>query len=1043
LKAKHLTLPAVILFAGALHSQNLRGVIAGHVTDAAKKPLAGLTVSLIHEETNKQRSAVTSSEGVYAVPSLAPGPYRIEVEAPGRRKHAQTLVLEVNQEVRLDIPLLDANQREEVTVIGVRPLLRADSMSVGSAMDGRQIAGLPLDGRNFSQLGLLVPGAAPNAQGSAGSVRGDFAFSVNGSREDSNAFLLDGVYNGDPKLNTVGVTPPVDAVREFEVLTSTYDASFGRAAGAQMNVVLKSGGNRLHGTAYQFFRNRALDARNYFAPAAENKPQNVRNQFGGSLGGPVRKDRTFFFADYEGRRVREGITRTTNVPTALERVGDFSRSSVFAIDLFTQAPFPGNVIPRNRQSPIGAAIAALYPLPNRATPGRNFVSSPSLRDAEDHFDVRLDHAVSRGGDLSVRYSFADRDLYEPFSGAGFSLVPGYGTNVPRRAQNVAISETHALTPALLNEFRAGFNRVANGSFQENQSRNLSRAVGLPSNASNPRDFGLPLISLTGYSPIGDEYNNPQHGVTNVYQLVDQVTLVKGRHLVRAGGDFRLLQQNAYRDVLSRGFISFLGFTGNSLAEMLTDFPSVTGAAKIDNPQHLRSRAGSLFVQDTWRMRPDLTLTAGLRYELNGPPRDATDRANLFDRATGTLVPVGTKGMPRGGYEIDRNNFGPRFGLAWNPRGANRRVLRAGYGVYYDQSSLATGEGLYFSPPYFENKLFFTIPGLPPISLADPFPRFFPLPTPSSALAVQRDLRTAYIQQWSLNVQEQLGKSRVLEVGYVGSKGTGLLNARDINQPRPSPNPRNPRPLPQFDDISLLESRGSSIYHSLQARFQQRLSSGLSMLSSYTWSKSIDDASDFFPSAGDPNFPQDSYNVRAERGRSNFDVRQRLSVSYSYDLPLGKSKLLSGWQTFGILTFQSGRPFTVALLSDFDNSNTGRSTLGFGANDRPHLTGNPRLASRSPERWFNGGAFTVPPSGTFGNAGRNILDGPASHTVNASLIKNTAIAEGASLQLRLEAFNLLDRANFDLPDIFVGSPSFGRILSAGSPRRLQFGLKLLF
>ncbi len=1033
----------MLIAATSVYAQNLRGVIAGLVTDSAKKPLPGVTVALTQEETNKRRSAITTTEGIYNIAALPPGAYRVEVEAAGRRKHTQTLVLEVNQEVRLDIPLLDGNQRDEVTVRGAHPLLRADSMAVGAAIDGRHIAGLPLDGRNFSQLSLLAPGAAPNAQGSAGSVRGDFAFSVNGSREDSNAFLLDGVYNGDPKLNTIGVTPPVDAVREFEVLTSTYDASFGRAGGAQMNVVLKSGGNRFHGSAYEFFRNRSLDARNYFAPAAEDQPQNVRNQFGGSLGGPIRKDRTFFFADYEGRRVREGITRTTNVPTALERVGDFSRSSVYAIDLFTQAPFPGNVIPKNRQSTIGAAIAALYPLPNRSTPGRNFVSSPSLRDAEDHFDARLDRVIGRGGDLSVRYSFVDRNLYEPFSGPGFSSVPGYGTNIPRRAQNAAIAETHALTPSLLNEFRAGFNRVANGSFQENQGRNLSQALGMPSNTANPRDFGLPLISLTGYSPIGDEYNNPQHSVTNVYQLVDQATLARGRHLVKFGGDFRLLQQNAYRDVLSRGFINFLGFTGNALAEMLLDFPSVTGAAKIDNPQHLRSRAASLFAQDTWRARPDLTVTAGLRYELNGPPHDATDRANLFDSASGSLVAPGTKGMPRGGYDIDRNNFGPRFGLAWNPHAANKRIFRAGYGVYYDQSSLATGEGLYFSPPYFENKLFFTLPGLPPISLSDPFPQFFPVPTPSSALAVQRNLRTAYIQQWNFNIQEQLGTSRVLELGYVGSKGTGLLNARDINQPRPSPNPRNPRPLPQFDDISILESRGNSIYHSLQARFQQRLSAGLSMLSSYTWSKSIDDASNFFASAGDPNFPQDSNNVRAERGRSNFDLRQRLSVSYSYDLPLGKSKLLSGWQTFGILTFQSGRPFTVALLSDFDNSNTGRSTLGFGANDRPHLVGDPRLSDRSAERWFNAGAFAVPSSGSFGNAGRNIVDGPASHTVNASLVKNTSIAEGASLQFRLEAFNLLDRANLDLPDIFVGSPTFGRILSAGSPRRLQLGLKLLF
>jgi hypothetical protein len=311
-----------------------------------------------------------------------------------------------------------------------------------------------------------------------------------------------------------------------------------------------------------------------------------------------------------------------------------------------------------------------------------------------------------------------------------------------------------------------------------------------------------------------------------------------------------------------------------------------------------------------------------------------------------------------------------------------------------------------------------------------------------------------MQHWNLSVQRQLGKNRSFEVSYVGSKGTKLLTARDINQPRPSPAPFNPRPVLQFDDINLIESRANSIYNSLQTTFQQRLDSGLSVLASYTWSKSIDNASNFFSSAGDPNFPQDSLNTDAERGRSNFDLRHRLSIGYSYDLPVGKGRavlgdngwitqVLSGWQTMGIISLQTGRPFTVALLPEIDNSNTGRSTLGFGANDRPNVVGSPKLSNPTPERWFDTSSFAFPPFGSFGNAGRNILEGPGYQNVNASLLKNTLVTERLNLQFRAEFFNLFNHPNLNLPDNFLGSPTFGQILSAGSPRHIQFGVKLLF
>lgn len=1049
---KYLLIPA-LLAVTPIYAQSLRGSIGGEVTDAAKKPVSGASVVLIQQETGKRRTAVTGAQGDFQLTLLPPGPYRLEVDTSGYRRHVQTLILDLDQEIRVTVPLLAGKNSEQVTVTGTRSLVRPDSVAVGGVIDNRQVQGLPLDRRNFYELSLLLPGVVPAAEGSAGSVRGDFAMSINGAREDSNSFLLDGVYNGDPKLNGTAVSPPVDAVREFEVLSSTYDASFGRNGGGQISVVLRSGGNDFHGTAYDFLRNSVLDARNYFAPSQEPTPKDQRNQFGASLGGPVSKNRTFFFADYEGRRSNTGITQVTNVPTLAERTGDFSHSSLIPIDPFTQQPFPNFQIPASRIDPVGLAIAALYPAPNRNVPGQNFVSSPSMRDRDDHFDIRLDHALAPSSELSFRYSFGDRSLFEPFTGPSFPLVPGYGDNVPRRAQNAMASETHVFTPGLLNEFRAGFDRVSLGVFQQNFGRNLNAAVGLPVISTNPRDLGLTYITVTGFTALGDESNNPQHGTTNVYQLMDNLTYVRGRHLAKFGFDTRILQQNAYRDVESRGFINFIGFTGNALAELLMGLATDSGVAVLDNPQHLRTHSYGFFANDTWRIRPNLTLNLGLRYEYNAPAVDAQNRANLYDQATQTLVPVGTNGMPRGGYLPDRNDFAPRVGIAWSPRGDRRMVARAGYGIYYDQSSLAPGEGLYFSPPYFKFNVYYPLGPTAPLLLNNPFPSNFPLPTPSSALAFQRNLHTPYVQQWNFNIERTLGGSRMVEVGYVGSKGTGLIGARDINQPPPTPQPFYVRPVQQFADINLLESNRNSIYHSLQARFEQRLNFGLSLLASYTWAKSIDNGSSFFSSAGDPNYPQNSYNLRAERGLSNFDVRQRLAVSYAYDLPFGKgrawlregwaSHVLGGWQSFGVLQFQTGQPFTVALLPNFDNSNTGIDSLGFGANDRPNVAGDPHLSSPSATRWFNTAAFVIPPYGTFGNSGRNVLEGPGLATVDLSLVKNTAIRERTTLQFRAEMFNALNRTNFGLPDNFVGSPTFGQILSAGNPRRLQLGLKLLF
>ena len=1030
-------------------AQTIASSVQGRVTDPTGAFVAGAQVQVVNQATGARAATRSDDRGWFVVTGLAPGAYRVEVGHDGFRRLLQVLTLAVNQTRRLDAPLQPGPVTDTVTVRATEGLVDRATPSLTSRVDGDGLVTLPLDGRNFLDLALLAPGAAPAAQGSAGSVRGDFAFNVNGAREDANTFLLDGVLNVDPKLNSAAVRPPVDGIREFEVITNLPDASFGRGAGAQVNVVTKSGTNTFAGNAYDYFRTTAFNARNYFAPETEDAPAYRRHQFGGTIGGPLVKDRLFLFADYEGTRLTEGLTRVTNVPTAAERLGDF-RGSLLAppINPFTQQPFPGGIVPVQAQNPIGRNIAALYPLPNREAAFANYVSSPEQTERADQFDVRMD---ARGATdaLTLRYSFADRHLFEPFGGAGFSRVPGYGNDVPRRAQNLMASHTRSIGASAINDARVSWTRVTSEVRQEGQGVSLNQQVGLPELSPNPRDWGLSFITVSGLSPIGQEYNNPQRGETDIWQIQDTLGVARGSHLLKVGGELRFTRQVAFRDVQARGLLQFTNqaFSRNALADLLLGLPTVTAGAQVDNPQNLRTHSYALFLQDNIHVSPTLTLSAGLRYEFNAPPVDADDRVTLYDPSVGSIVPVGEGGVPRAGYEADRNNLAPRVGATW--AATTETIVRGGYGVSYDQAALAPNEFLYFNAPYYDLNTYFSLPPHYLLTLDDPFPAQFPLPLPESATAVQRDLRTAHLHHWNLNVQRQLGTSRSVEVAYVGTRGRNLIAARDINQPAPSPASPNLRPNPFFADILAIESRARSTYDALQLRFDQRLDRTVSFTAAYTLGRSHDDASGFFPSATDANFPQDSNNPEAEWGPSNFDVRHRMTISGLWQLPFGEDRrwfssgivgtCLGNWDLLVLLAFQSGRPFTVAIHPDIDNSNTGRANLGFGANDRPNLVGDPSVASPGTTQWFDTQAYALPPFGTFGDVGRNTLDGPGYSNVNLALVRSARLGHGL-FQLRLEVYNVFNAANFGQPDNFLGSPTFGQILSAGAPRRLQLGLR---
>lgn len=1039
-----------------LAAQQVQGRIHGLILDSSGAVVGGAEVEVRRIETGATRLATSGANGRYSMPALPPGTYSVGVSAEGFRPVSREAIrLSIGGEADASFVLEVGPASDAITVSGELSALDATQAAIGNVIPNRFVVSLPLNGRNFLQLSLLVPGTVPAAVGSPGSERGRFAFQTNGARESANSFLYDGAYAIDPILNSFSFAPPVDAVSEFRIQTSNSEAGLGRNSGGQISVAIKQGTNELHGTAYEFLRNDHFDARNFFSQPNDPVPTLRRHQFGASLGGPIARNSTFFFANFEGLRETRAQTRTTNVPTLAERDGDFSSSAGNApINFFTQQPFPNALLPY--ANPIGQAVAGLYPEPNRSALGQNFVAAPEGENSTNKSDIRLDRRVGDGGQLAGRYSFADSDVHEPYAAQQFSSVPGYGNLLDQRGQNAMASYTDNLGPQWINEARFGYNRIGNRTLHENSGTSLNSTLGLPDLATRELDLGLSFFQVTGYSSLGGEFNNPQVSTVNTWQISDTLSYSRGGHLLQFGFEQRGIRQDGFRNVLARGSIYFtdLAYTQNAFADLLFGLPSYTVGARADGLQAARTGATSAFATGTLRLSRTLTLTLGLRYENNQPAFDAEDAASVFDLESRQVMRLGEGGVPRSGFYRDNNNLAPRIGLALRPAATDRLVIRAGWGVYHNFSDLAAGQGIYFNPPFFNAMLFF--PSLQtPLTIAEPWPEGQAAPLPPSVTTYDRNMRTSYAQQWNFTVQSEVFEDTVLSIGYNGTRGTKLVGARDINQAAASPAQPNYRPLPTFSDINLIASGFDSVYHSLQAQFQCRLQTGLTGLFTYTWSKSLDNASNFFASAGDANYPQDSNNIAAERARSSFDVPHRFTGGFVYQLPVGPgralgsnwtgaaARLLGGWQLNGIVSLQSGQPYTVALPGELDNSNTGRSSYGFGAGDRPNVSSNPNLSSPDPQQWFDPGAFSMPEYGSFGNAGRNIIGGPGLANVDFSVLKDIRVAETATLQFRAELFNMLNTPNFLNPNIFFGTPGFGRVLAARDGREVQFGMKLIF
>jgi hypothetical protein len=1027
----------IVFILAPLPAQVTSSTLSGFVLDPSQKPIPNAKIVISNPARSLTRTAFSDILGFYRFVDLEPASYDVLASADRfASQNVAAVAITVDNPARIDFKLPIAGTSQSVEVKTTVSAVQTESSDLGMVMDRQNIEQLPLNERDFLQLAYLAPGVTTPVEGSQLSTRGEFAIHVNGGREEFNNYMLDGVDNNDQNVNRYVLEPPVDAIQEFKLSTNNYSAEYGRNAGGQVNVITRSGGNDLHGFAYEYLRNRDLDARNFFDPS--QKAEYIRNQFGGGAGGPIRKDKIFFFANIDSLREQQGLTQIGSVPTAALRTGDLSSLGTPIIDPLSGAPFPNGQVPTNRIDPLAAKILALYPAANLPGESGNYLSQPVQPQNNIQFNARMDYLLSSVDRLTLRYSYGRNSLTEPFA-EDSTEIPGYGDFLRDTGHNAMIHYVRTLSPRAINSLTLGLNRATRLLLQENHTVNVNQLWGVNYLPQDPLDFGYPAVTVAGYSHAGDVEQIPLGRDSTTYQVSDAVTFIRGAHSIQFGGDYRRLDINSFLNLYSRGSMSFSGaISGTGISDLLLGFPTLDIQAQDNNPQAQRTSSYDAFVQDDWKVLPNLTFNLGLRYEFNTPVVDAHNGMAAFNVQSGLLAQVGTNGITRSGYRPDWANIGPRFGFAWTPSAGF--VVRGGYGLFYDAGITIANSALYFNPPYFVLRVFFpSNSGL--LTLSDPFALSNGYVPPPGLNTLSPDLRTSYLQSWNLNLQREVRSVGTFSVAYAGSKGTHLLRSLDLNQPAPGPGDLSTRqPYPQYSNIFFTESGADSEYQSLQASFHRNLRRGLSMIVSYTFSKSIDDASAYLGDTADANFPQNSHDYRAEHALSSFNTPNRFVMAYVYQLP-GHSLWTRNTSFRGIVTAQSGHPATPIL--QFDNSNTGNTGSPVG-NDRPNVVGNPHLANPSPSEWFNTAAFAIPPQYTFGNAGRNIVMGPGLFTADLSLVREIRLGERESLSLEGQAFNSLNRANFNLPELYVDSPgTFGKIFSAQAPRQIQFAARFRF
>ncbi len=1086
----------LMLLAGSslVSAQEISGSIRGVVLDASGSVVSNARVTAIRSETGLVRVTQSDSDGNFLLTELPIGHYRLETEAKGFQKYAQEgISLNVNQSAALMVRLAVGTAAQQIEVSADVPLLDTAVTALGKTVEERQILDLPLNGRNFFQLGLLQPGVTPITPGLAaagGTLRNGQAYAVNGQRPESNNFLIDGASNANGVDGGFVIQPPIDSIAEFRILTHTADAEFGRSSGSTTNVITRSGTNIFHGAVWEFLRNDGMDAKSFFASAVEPLK---RNQFGLTFGGPIKKDRTFIFGYYEGLRNRQGETVSATVPTALERQGDFSQNFdshgnlIPLINEFSGQPFPGNKLPFI--DPTAALVTALFPLPNNPGVGPNaFTATETVRQNNDQFGVRIDHYLTSRDVLNFRYVFSQGDTVDPLSTAGAN-VPGFPVGEGQRAQSFVAQETHTFTPTVVGVARFSFLRNK-FLFDEHLNHTDPGTLGFDYTPQLSAALGPPFVQIAGYASVGDPITGPRNTYENVIDISGSLTWVHGRHEMKFGAGFGHDQINVLFGVATNGFFVFQPVPAtDAFASFLLGQPVFFLQGGGDPSRGLRGNNLNFYAQDSYKISSRLTLNAGLRYELPFPYTEIHNRTNLFEpgvqsivfpSAPAGLVYPGDPGVPAGLIPTEKRAFAPRIGLAWDPKGDGKWLVRAAYGIFYDPYYTGQGGPLQApnsAPPFLQTPQ----KGFPVSSFANPFGAGNDpfagsgFAQPMTLLTLDPNLRLPYAQDWNLSIQRSFGTDWLLEVGYVGTKGTKLPRFIEGNPAVFQPGVSTENNVDErrlfsgctlsglspcnFASVGLISGIANSGYNALETSLRKRFGHGLSFLASYTLSRTIDDVSSFNITgsasqsvAGENDLAQNPFDLGAERGRSMFDARHRLVLSYEWNLPFFKSsnhwygQVLGNWQVNGITTFMSGTPFTVYDSTDVSLQGGAPEISGFSSN-RPNLIGDPNSGSHTPQEWFNVSAFQrlnpTTQAGQFGNEGRNVVQGPDYQQWDFSAIKNIPIRESKTLQFRAEFFNIFNHANFRLPNNDISSPNFGKISEALPGRLVQLALKFLF
>lgn len=1063
-----ITLFSIFLMATTVYGQTEVRIV-GTVTDSSGAVIRGAKVSAIEVGTGFKRTVISNDAGYYVISGIRHGDYRVECEFTGFKRFVRAgITLDVDQTAEINIELAPGQVTTLVEVSGNASKVDTQTATLKHVVDERHVRELPLNGRDPTQLVLLVPGVVGTTRDTSGLRQGGSGRGIeqpgiasNGGRSNMVDYNLDGAPHNDTYTNVAMVMPDPDALEEFSVQTNNYDAEFGRSSGAIVNAVTKSGTNAFHGSIFEFHRNEAFNAYNFFAQSSDGLK---RNQFGGTLGGPVvipglysGHDKTFFFFSYQKTLNRSRPTdRSTVVLTEAQRNGDFSAYNQPIIDPLTGGPFLDNQIPIDRLNYVTKNIFdSLLPLPTEPDTGLYWYSTRNNSDMRQ-IVAKVDHQFTPNSILTVRY--LDNYYENPgnptkllFENQGISITP---------SRNFMIVHKQILSPTLLNTAEFSFNRRTSDY--------------LPNWTTGFDDLGVNNIyvdqptsnfhlSVTGAFSVTKTERDTTQPIVNVFR--DTVGWTHGNHAMSMGFEYLHQRLNKdYRWILDP-FLYFQGYnTGYGPSDFFLGLPSLLIQKNHSEAadQHYAAYVG--FFQDDIRLRRNLTLNLGVRYEPFIPYVDDSIRmsvfrpgmnSQLFENAPAGMVFGGEQGIPKAGTNSDLNNFAPRIGIAWRPFGDNKTSIRSGYGIFYDSSTMSAISNVFQNVAPYGTRLDLTPTPGPfedPYAGNNPFPLPFPPPSDVSfpqglSMATYPErFGTAYLQSWNFTVEREVFPTWVVRAAYAGSKGTRLLQGWDRNAAVYIPgesdftNYQERKPFPAFSSIEVVDSVGNSSYNSLQLTLDKRLGKNFGIMANYTWSKSID-----YGSGGGTRWPDYSnpFDHSADRGLSDFNRTHRFAGAWLYNLPRLNSPspvvgiLLNGWAVNGTFIFQSGPSFSV--FSGIDNS------LSDAGTNRADLVGDPtRSAGVDPIReWFNTEAFAQNAGGTFGNSGRNIISGPGYATVDTAVTKAFTVWRESQIQFRFEAFNALNHPNFALPSSTLTSGTYGRITSAYDPRILQFGLKWRF